>query len=169
MQTRIDYEPVSIIPGRGKRDSKIGSLEWNAIGVNTELQALQHLTVLKLREFDQNLAGRMLDLKLLKNGCAVIRDGDVANIVHQHLVQPRWPERAANVAVGGSIPGFDRSRFARAHLFTTLDTASAAVTFSDRTSCPCDLVPSMLSIRETSNLPRHQSMRMHECRSRCFE
>ena len=97
MRTRIEYEPVSIIPGRGKRDSKIGALEWNAIGVNTEPQALQHLTVLKLREFDQNLAGRMLDLKLLKNGCAVIRDGDVANIVHQHLVQPRWPERAATV------------------------------------------------------------------------
>ena len=54
---------------------------------------ITYLTVLDLRELDQNFSGRVLNLELLEDGGAIIGDGHVADVVDEHLVEALRSER----------------------------------------------------------------------------
>ena len=46
------------------------------------------------RQVHQDAGGRVLHLQRLEDGGAVVRDEDVADVVHEHLVQPHGAQGA---------------------------------------------------------------------------
>ena len=50
------------------------------------------MLLLGLQEGDLNLSCRLLDLKKFQDGCAVIRDRHIANVINEHFVEPRRPQ-----------------------------------------------------------------------------
>mmetsp|Transcript_7514 Transcript_7514/g.21450 ORF Transcript_7514/g.21450 Transcript_7514/m.21450 type:complete len:226 (+) Transcript_7514:1107-1784(+) len=56
-------------------------------------RAIADLAVLEVGQLDQNLRRRMLDLELFEDRSAVVGNGHVADVVHEHLVQALRPKR----------------------------------------------------------------------------
>ena len=59
-------------------------------------RAVAGLLVLGLRDLDEHLGRRVLDVNLLQDRHAIVRDHDVPEAVDQHLVHPAGPEGRAD-------------------------------------------------------------------------
>src|SRR5713226_6339047 len=59
-------------------------------------RAVARFLVLGLRDFDEHLRGRMLDVNLLEDRHAIVRDDDVSQAVDEHLVHAARAEGRAN-------------------------------------------------------------------------
>ena len=55
--------------------------------------AVSDFAVLDLRQLDEHFGGGVSDLKLLEDGGAVVRDGDITDVIDKHLVEALRPER----------------------------------------------------------------------------
>ncbi len=71
--------------------------------------AVPDLVVLGLGDLDHHLRSRVLDIHLLQDGHAVVRDDDVADGVDEHLVHALGPERCPYSACDG-LCGSDVAR-----------------------------------------------------------
>merc|ERR1719486_218808 len=63
--------------------------------------AVADLLVLQGGQLNKHLGSRVLHLKQLEDGGAVVGDGDVAHVVHHHLVQANWTEAALHNVCNG--------------------------------------------------------------------
>jgi len=71
----------------------LGVLEELARDRDRARRAVAGLVLLRLGDLDDHLGGRVVDVHRLQDGDAVVRDGDVAHRVDEHLVHPFRPER----------------------------------------------------------------------------
>ena len=54
------------------------------------------LSVLNLRKLDEDLSSGVLDFELLEEGSTVVCDGNITNIIDEHLVETLGAKRALN-------------------------------------------------------------------------
>ena len=54
------------------------------------------LSVLNLRKLDEDLSSGVLDFELLEDGSTVVCDGNITNIIDEHLVETLGAKRALN-------------------------------------------------------------------------
>jgi hypothetical protein len=54
------------------------------------------LSVLDLRKLDEDLSSGVLDFELLEDGSTVVCDGNITNIIDEHLVETLGAKRALN-------------------------------------------------------------------------
>ena len=74
-------------------DELIGALEEFSSEDNDGGGAISDLSVLNLREFDENFGGWVSHLELLEDSGAIVGDGDVADVVDEHLIETLRTER----------------------------------------------------------------------------
>lgn len=72
----------------------VGSLEELSSEDNDGGSTITDLSVLDLGKFDEYLSSGMLDFQLLKDGGTVICNGNITNIVDEHLVETLRTKRA---------------------------------------------------------------------------
>ncbi len=87
-------------------EERLGALQHLAGEHDRGRGAIAALLVLGLGDLHQHLRGRMLDVDLLEDRDAIVRDRDVAHRVDEHLVHPARAERRAD-GVGDRARGGD--------------------------------------------------------------
>ena len=77
-------------------DQLVTSSEELSSKDNNGGRSITDLSVLNLGKLNQDFGGWMSDLQLLKNCGAIVGDGNIANIVDEHLIETLWTERGLN-------------------------------------------------------------------------
>jgi hypothetical protein len=62
-------------------DELVGALEEFSSEDNDGGGAISDFSILNLRQFDENFGGWVSNLELFEDSCAVVGDGDVANVI----------------------------------------------------------------------------------------
>ena len=87
----------------------LGAREQFARQHRRSRRAVADLLLLRGGDLDDHLGGGVLDVHLLQDGRAVVRDDDVSGVGHQHLVHPARPE-CRSYRLRDGFPGADVGR-----------------------------------------------------------
>ena len=68
-------------------DELVSSLEKLSSKDDNGGSSVTDFSVLDLGELNENLGGGMSDLKLLEDSGAIIGNGDITNVVNEHLIE----------------------------------------------------------------------------------
>ena len=77
-------------------DELVGALEEFSSKNNDGGGAISDLSVLNLRQFDENFGCWVCNFELFENSGAIIGDGDVADVIDEHLVKTHGSKTGLN-------------------------------------------------------------------------
>jgi len=77
-------------------DELVGALKKFSSEDNDGGGAISDLSVLNLRQFDENFGGWVSHLELLEDSGAIVGDGDIAYVIDEHLVKTHGSKTCFN-------------------------------------------------------------------------
>mmetsp|Transcript_25773 Transcript_25773/g.42095 ORF Transcript_25773/g.42095 Transcript_25773/m.42095 type:complete len:213 (-) Transcript_25773:41-679(-) len=87
-KTRNDLCRMNVLLNQGS-----GTLQKFSGNNSHRGSTVTNLLILEIGQLDQDFGAWMLQIQTLENGCAIVGDNDIANIIDQHLVQTQWTQR----------------------------------------------------------------------------